>query len=109
MCIFGTSLTALILTFNETVSHVHILPVRDNEETKYYFSLRTCIADLGKLIKSRVVFLNGTCKRIGDTYNRWSTGATEAHFFSTETEFDPQNRSSSLQKLSWTHRIRVHC
>ena len=35
-------------------------------------------------------------------------GSHGSSLFSTETELDPQNRSSSLQKLSWTHRIRVH-
>ena len=35
-------------------------------------------------------------------------GGHGSSLFSSETEFGPQNRSSSLQKLSSTHRIRVH-
>ncbi len=45
---------------------------------------------------------------INNDQNSGIYGGHGSSLFSTETEFDPQNRSSSLQKLSSTHRIEVH-
>ncbi len=48
------------------------------------------------------------CKDTGGGGPESVYGSHGSSLFSTETEFGPQNRSSSLQKLSWTHRIGVH-